>query len=801
MRVPSIIACLWAASAHGAAIDRAPSTESLHVRDLVVDAPTRQLLDTRAASHPDGYWLNDLSGKGIAAFNPNPSSYKVFRNIRDYGAVGDGVTDDSDAINRAISDGNRCGPWVCQSSTDTPAVVYIPAGTYLINKPIIFYYMTQLIGDPRKRPVLKAASTLQALALIDASPYSNQNGAPGWTSTNIFLRQIRNIEIDGTAVAPTAGFQGIHWPASQATTIQNVKITMTQSSASTHAGIFVENGSGGHMADVEIIGGKYGLNVGNQQFTMRNVKISGAQIGISQIWNWGWLYSGLDISDCNVAFSMITGYDVGKLQIGSVVIIDSVITNCQTFMDTTWKTDTTPPGAGQLILENIQLNNVPVAITGYGVTILAGGTGTTTIQSWGQGNKYTPNGPNKFQGPFTPATRPSSLLNNGKYYSVSKPHYENLGVGDFISARGAGATGNGVTDDTTAVQNAINSAAQQNKVLFFEHGVYKVTSTIHVPPGSRMVGETFSTIMASGNTWSNKDKPQPVMQIGSPGDSGRIEWSDMILQTQGPTPGAILIEYNLNTARGSGIWDVHSRVGGSKGTHLQVADCPTGSVNANCMAAHTNVHITPSASGAYFENNWFWTADHDLDDANSTQIAIFTARGMHVEATNTFLWASGVEHHALYQYQFHNAHTLFAGFIQTETPYYMPSPDARSQPYGRSDTYSDPDYATACAAVTGPCDAYGLRILDSQNVMIYGGGLYSFFQHYDVSCSAPDAPRGARLCQTRIFSVEGQSSVQWYALNQVGAQEMLTVNGRDLAGWEDNLSVYSNTIGWFAYTA
>lgn len=152
------------------------------------------------------------------------------------------MTDDSDAINRAISDGNRCGPWVCDSSTDTPAVVYIPAGTYLIGKPIIFYYMTQLIGDPRNRPTLKASSGLAALALIDASPYNNQNGEAGWISTNLFVRQIRNLIIDGTAVAPTNGFQGIHWPASQATTIQNVKIRMTQASNSVHAGIFVENG-------------------------------------------------------------------------------------------------------------------------------------------------------------------------------------------------------------------------------------------------------------------------------------------------------------------------------------------------------------------------------------------------------------------------------------------------------------------------------------------------------------------------------------------------------------------------------
>jgi glucan 1,3-beta-glucosidase len=123
-----------------------------------------------------------------------------------------------------------------------------------------------------------------------------------------------------------------------------------------------------------------------------------------------------------------------------------------------------------------------------------------------------------------------------------------------------------------------------------------------------MVGETFSAFMATGSTWSDINKPVPVIQIGRPGESGRVEWSDMIVQTRGPTPGAKLIEYNLNTVRGSGVWDVHTRVGGSKGTQLQIADCPAKSVNPTCMAAHTNVHVTKSAKGAYFENNWFWVS-------------------------------------------------------------------------------------------------------------------------------------------------------------------------------------------------
>jgi polygalacturonase len=53
--------------------------------------------------------------------------YQVFRNVKEYGARGDGVTDDTAAINRAISDGNRCGA-NCRSSTVKGALVYFPSG-------------------------------------------------------------------------------------------------------------------------------------------------------------------------------------------------------------------------------------------------------------------------------------------------------------------------------------------------------------------------------------------------------------------------------------------------------------------------------------------------------------------------------------------------------------------------------------------------------------------------------------------------------------------------------------------------
>ncbi|CAD0026906.1 unnamed protein product [Aureobasidium pullulans] len=65
-----------------------------------------------------------------------PSGYKFFRDVTEYGAVGDGITDDTAAINKAVSDGDRCGEG-CGSTSVLGALVYFPPGTYLVTTPII----------------------------------------------------------------------------------------------------------------------------------------------------------------------------------------------------------------------------------------------------------------------------------------------------------------------------------------------------------------------------------------------------------------------------------------------------------------------------------------------------------------------------------------------------------------------------------------------------------------------------------------------------------------------------------------
>ncbi|KAJ6050230.1 hypothetical protein N7499_010381 [Penicillium canescens] len=754
-------------------------------QDVIVEAAAA------VAAADTGYWLADIAHQGKAAFNSNPSGYTVFRNVKDYGAKGDGVTDDTAAINAAISAGGRFGPAGRQTSTTTPAIVYFPSGTYLISTSIIDYYFTQLIGNANAMPVLKATAGFTGLGLIDGDQYQN-DGNQGWISTNVFFRQIRNFKLDLTSIPAGTAATGIHWPTGQATSIQNVQIVMSSASGTQHQGIFIENGSGGFLTDVTITGGLYGANVGNQQFTMRNMIIQNAVTAISQIWDWGWTYQGLVIINCGTAISISNG-GVGNQLVGSVIVIDSTIQNTPTFVTTAWQSSTN--STGSLILENIVLNNVPVAVKGASGTVLAGTTGSTTISAWGQGHKYTPNGPNNFQGSFTPPTRPSALLASGstKYYTKTKPQYSQSPVSSFVSIRNAGATGDGSTDDTAAIQSALTSAASSGKILFFDQGTYKVTKTLYVPPGSKIVGEAFPVIMASGSTWSSITNPVPVIQIGKSGESGSVEWSDMILSTQGSTPGAKMVEWNLAATSGSGMWDVHTRIGGFKGSQQQVPQCPTSAaVSAACEAAYMSMHITSVASGVYLENVWLWTADHDLDTGNDIQISVYTGRGLLVEGKNVWLYGTGSEHHSLYQYQFSGATSIVAGFIQTETPYYQPNPNAANSPYPTNTALRDPTFSSCLG---GNCNALGLRVLDSTNVIVYGAGLYSFFNNYSTTCSTFPLPEN---CQSMIFSIEGTTSgLVVYALSTVGTQYMIVKDGVALAKVSDNLATYAATIAYF----
>jgi pectin methylesterase-like acyl-CoA thioesterase len=63
--------------------------------------------------------------------------------------------------------------------------------------------------------------------------------------------------------------------------------------------------------------------------------------------------------------------------------------------------------------------------------------------------------------------------------------------------------GDGVTDDTAAIQRAFNDYGDGNKIIFVDAGTYILTDTVIVPKDAKIHGEAWSQFAAFGNTFSD----------------------------------------------------------------------------------------------------------------------------------------------------------------------------------------------------------------------------------------------------------------------------------------------------------
>ena len=766
---------------------------------------------------------------------------------------GDGSSDDTNAINEAISSGNRCGDAKCDSSTTTPALVYFPSGTYVVSKPIIQYYFTQMIGDARNLPILKAASSFNGMAVVDADPYTN-SGSNWYTNQNNFFRSIRNFVIDLTSMPQGSG-AGIHWQVAQATSLQNIRFEMIKGGgdANKQQGIFMDNGSGGFMSDLVFNGGNYGMFLGSQQFTNRNLTFNNCNTAIFMNWNWAWTFKSVEINNCHTGIDMSNSPK--NQTVGSIILLDSKLTNTPTGVVTAYSHDSIPVGGGVLVLDNVDFSGSHTAVAGVtGNTMLPGG---SVVSQYVQGQQYSPSeGPGKramqdeisptiskkdsteispsspgctinsgstapvpspsasacaskpihksrIQNSLPTEKKPTELLDKtGKVFERSKPLYEDYASSSFISVKSSGAKGDGTTDDTNAIQKTLNNA-KEGQIVYFDHGAYMITSTIKVPKNIKITGEVWPVLMATGPNFSNQSQPKPLLQIGSKGEKGNVELSDLILGTKGPAPGAILMEWNIaQTTQGStGMWDVHFRVGGTTGSELQSDICKkepekrTNTPNPKCVGVFMLLHISETAIGTYVENTWAWTADHELDLSDHSQINIYTGRGILISSSKGPIWLYGTssEHSQLYNYQISNSTNIYMGLIQTETPYYQSNPTAltpfKPQTQETFSSAADPDFST-CS--NDSCrKSWGLRVLNSSDLYIYGAGLYSFFDNYAQSCLTSES------CQENMVEVDC-SDVKIYGLSTKASSNMVTsVDGKGLVPQSENESTFCSTVGLF----
>jgi glucan 1,3-beta-glucosidase len=113
-------------------------------------------------------------------------------------------------------------------TTGQPAIVYLPAGTYLMANSLQLYVGTVIVGNALSPPVLKASSNFPNDHIV----YAKDPNLPG---TSNFYIALKNVVLDSTSVPASQTIALLDWTVSQGTQLANVVFNMPD--YSNHTGI------------------------------------------------------------------------------------------------------------------------------------------------------------------------------------------------------------------------------------------------------------------------------------------------------------------------------------------------------------------------------------------------------------------------------------------------------------------------------------------------------------------------------------------------------------------------------------
>ncbi|PRP81499.1 putative exo-beta-1,3-glucanase [Planoprotostelium fungivorum] len=752
-----------------------PHTEGARV--LTLSTLTILFCPTLAA-----YWYESVAGNGLSPYVGTPSNYLIYRNVVSLGADKTGQNDVTSIFQNAINQGD--GTNVRNSgnfgTSRQMAVVYLPAGTYLLNNPLQFYVGTVLMGDPTNPPTIILASTFPSAAALYCKD-------PRYNAVSSWYTAIKNIKIDSTRVDVARSVILIEWSVGLGCYITNVVLNMPNYSTG-HVGLnSLYGGSTLIVSDTQILGGAYGININSaQQFQMKSIIFSRSATSINIVQCFTCLFIDVNFSSTGTGINMTNPNSVtsDNGDIGTVTVVDAVVSGTNIFINTI-----TPARGGDhtLILQNVlQGSGVNSALVQDGTAVAIGNvTGVwMTGYSYGMGSDGMVS-----KTSYTVQRDPTLLDANGIYATVPSPTFSSYAAAQVVNVKsvsGLPVYGDGTRDDTTNLQTIINNNV--GKLLFFPAGTYKVSQTLFFPINSRVYGEAWPAISASGSFFSDASNPKPLVLVGNVGDVGTAQFVDMIFTVAQPLPGCILMRINAagDQPGNVGMWNSFFRVGGTNGTTL-LASC---SQAEPCKAAYLQLHLTPTSS-VYLENVWGWTADHDIDNRPYLVTNVSVARGLLVESRQaTWLHGISFQHHAVYQINIRQAVSIFLGLHETEAPFWQ-GQGAKSSYYAPSgwavDTsLGDPTFSN-CASTDAQClMAWNVYITRSSNVYIYNSAMYAFFAN-GLSCSA--------TCQRNGAYIDQNLGLFWYGVNSHYLANMIVPLGLTTQTRAANLGPFGGTIG------
>ena len=402
-------------------------------------------------------------------------------------AKGDGKTDDTaawldafDFLRAAYVSSNPTGADVSDYDAEN-YYLYAPDGTYLVSSTLSYrkalsgndIVRVRIVGESRERTIIRLADATPAFADADAGATVLEFQHDGTTFNNEGSDNLlANLTIDTGSGNP--GANALWFQGANATSMHNVLLESEDGKG--HCGLDFPTGSlQGYFRDITVLGFDYGIcQLGNPEFDSALEHVTLERQNKAGLYLTG---GGMSARLFAVDESATGAEGLRVEQSGAVVFVD----------DSSFTGAAGTPAALDLSAATEQaLFARDIVTSGFATSLLRGGIDAKLGASIA----------------FYDSSAPFTLLDAG---AKAAPTSLRLPVEDtplaswhdpateWADVDTFGAKGDGTTDDTAALQKALDSGMP---VVVFPRGKYKTSGSLHVPATVERVDFMFSDMTA-----------------------------------------------------------------------------------------------------------------------------------------------------------------------------------------------------------------------------------------------------------------------------------------------------------------
>jgi hypothetical protein len=423
-----------------------------------------------------------------------------------YGAKGDAVSDDTEAIQRAISS-------VVHHPQTGPRIIFFPAGTYLVSRPLLekdlrsqWNSLLTLQGENRATTIIKLKDNNPLYQSADAPAdvlwFASQRGKLNGAGNSAFDNNIFDITIDvgrGNPGAVALDFMGNNYCA-----LRNVTL---QSSDATHAGaigLALQRYAAGPclMKNVVINGFDYGIKVANNEYSLTFEDLTLLNQKRYGIYNASNVLSIRHLVSTNGVPAI---YNVNPA--GLVTLVGARLQGGSS-------QSSAIQNHGTLYARDVTSSGYASALQGQG----------STITEYDSGPVFT-----QFDGKTSSLNLPVE----------ETPFFEDSSLNHWKSVTAFGADPTGMTDSSAAIQAAIDCGAT---TVYFPTGVYLIARTILVGGNVRMLEGFNSSLNPTGQVFSRGDSPAPLLKIEAGTNDITLDHFRIGAYYPHPSPGVIFVQ-------------------------------------------------------------------------------------------------------------------------------------------------------------------------------------------------------------------------------------------------------------------